>query len=369
MHMLTVFPIGNADTYLLSLEGGRRLLFDYAALGDPDADDDLRIDLPCTLREALGEAKVLDVVVFTHADGDHVTGAAAFFELTHAKKYQGGDRVGITELWVPAAFIVDTTFDNDDAPIIQAEARHRLREGSGIRVFGRPDALTDWLEREGLSLDSRRSCLVDAGTVVPGFTLNDDGAEFFAHSPFAIHQDAVIIDKNRNCIVLQAVLQVGGQRTRLILGADAPCEALEQIVQVTRAHGRDERLEWDVFKLPHHCSYLSLSDEKGADVTGPLPDIAWLYEERGSTGGILISSSLPIPSDDESTQPPHRQAAAYYRRRASALDGKFVVTMEHPSKMRPEPLVIAIDGSGAEVKQMRAASGVFLASRPAPRAG
>jgi hypothetical protein len=365
---LTFYPLGNADSYLIALESGKHLLVDYGNVRDPKNKDDLRIDLPVALREALGSTSAFDVVIFTHTDRDHVQGASEFFELRHAKKYQGDGRVTIEDMWVPAAFIIDTKFDNEDAPILQREARYRLREGQGIRIFGRPETLKAWLEGEGLSFNERRACLVDAGRLVPGFTREQQGVEFFAHSPFAVHQDAEIIDKNRNCIVLQATFDVDGQATRLILGADAPREALNEIVQVTKTHGNGERLQWDIFKLPHHCSYLSLSDEKGKDITSPDQDIKWLFEQ-GQPSAILVSTSDPIPDNDDSDQPPHRQAANYYRSRKDAIKGDFVVTMEHPSRLRPEPLVITIGDTGGTVKRTRVTSAAYLSSRPAPRAG
>lgn len=369
---LIVYPLGCADTALLTLEGGERILFDYAAMRDPDESDqqdDRRIDLPTSLRETLGEATEIEVVVFTHSDHDHVNGASDFFELTHAKKYQGGDRITIGELWVPAAFICKTDYDSEDARVLHQEACHRLREGVGIRVFGRPAALAEWLADHSLTLDDRRDCLVDAGTLVPRFTLDEHGVEFFVHSPFAIHQDDDVVDTNQNCIVLQATFDVEGQTTRLLVAADIPWDALQEIVKITQAHNNDDRLLWDIVKLPHHCSYLSLSDEKGDEQTDPKSEIAWLYEDQGQNRAILVASCDPIPEDDASDQPPHRQAAAYYQEVAEALDGTFVVTMEHPSERKPEPLVIEIGRAGAELKRMRMTSTVAITSRPAPRAG
>jgi hypothetical protein len=139
------------------------------------------------------------------------------------------------------------------------------------------------------------------------------------------------------------------------------------IVSVTRAHGNEERLEWDVSKLPHHCSYLSLGPEKGSSSTTPVPAVKWLYEQQGQTGSIIVSTSDPIPSED-TDNPPHRQAANYYRGVSSSLFGEFVVTMEHPKKTAPERLIIEIGRSGASVKK-QVAVGAPLVSRPAPRAG
>ena len=110
------------------------------------------------------------MVVFTHLDKDHYSGASEFFYLEHAKKYQSEDRVQINMLWVPAAVINEEGPDENEARVIQAEARYRLVKGKGIRVFSRPDALKDWLKEHGLTVNERAHRITEAGQTVPEFT-------------------------------------------------------------------------------------------------------------------------------------------------------------------------------------------------------
>ncbi len=93
----------------------------------------------------------------------------------------------------------------------------------------------------------------------------------FVHSPFGSRlEDGTLVDRNTDSIVVQASFLVNGKVTKVILGSDVDHCALTEMVKVTKYHGREERLEWDVFKLPHHCSYLSLGPEKGKDkITNP----------------------------------------------------------------------------------------------------
>jgi hypothetical protein len=144
---------------------------------------------------------------------------------------------------------------------------------------------------------------------------------------------------------------------------------LTEIVKVTKYHERDERLEWDVFKLPHHCSYLSLGPEKGKDKTEPVKEVKWLLEEQAQTGAIVVSSSRPIPSNDNDALPPHRQAANYHRDTTKQRSGEFIVTMEHPKESAPEPLEIEIGGSKAKVKKQYWGGAISVVSHAAPRAG
>lgn len=370
MHTVTMFPIGNADCCRIDLAGGRKILFDYANTRDANDPEDRRIDLEQELRTDLRASKrdFYDVVAFTHLDTDHFCGATEFFELRHAAKYQGDGRIKIEEMWVPAAAICEDRSDlAEEGCVIQAEARYRLKKGEGIRVFSRPRALEAWLRAQGLTLESRAHLITDAGQLVPGFSLSGQGVEFFVHSPFASRQDdGSLADRNSCSLVMQAVFEVLGRQTKLILAADTTHGAWTEIVRITKFHNRQERLEWDVFKLPHHCSYLSLGPDKGKEKTEPVEAVRWLMEEQDQPGATLVSTSDPIPAED-TDQPPHRQAAKYYR--DNPHGGTFVVTMEHPKVSAPEPLVITIDHRKATIRKRAVAASVAVTSVAAPRAG
>lgn len=370
MAKLTFYPIGNADCCLIELDDGQRMMFDYANVRDENDDDDLRIDLAAAVRDDLkvADRTSVNVLAFTHLDRDHIHRSSEFFYLRHATKYQGADRIKFDTMWVPAAVIIEEACE-DEAKIIQKEARWRFKKGEGIRVFSRPDKLKDWLKANGLTLEARAHLITDAGQLVPGYDKDVQGVEFFVHSPFATRlDDGELLDRNTDSLVVQATFLAGGSETKLMLTADAVHEVLTKMVEVTKFHGREERLEWDIFKLPHHCSYLSLSDEKGKDETVPEPEVKWLFEQ-GNRGGIIVSTSKPIPTNDDDNQPPHRQAANYHRRRTKDIDGEFKVTMEHPSTSSPERLIITIDGLGATIKKAWLSSGYVATSRPSPRAG
>ena len=370
MHTITIFPLGNADCCRIDLAGGRTILFDYANTRCADDATDKRIDLEKELRADLKVAKrdSYDVVAFTHLDTDHFCKATEFFELRHAVKYQGKDRIKINEMWVPAAAIYEDRADlAEEGRIIQAEARYRLERGEGIRVFSRPAKLEEWLKSRGLTLQSRSHLITDAGQIVPGFSLPEHGVEFFVHSPFASRQDdGTFIDRNSCSLVMQAVFEVLGRQTKFILAADTTHDVWTEIVRITKFHGRTDRLEWDLFKLPHHCSYLSLGPDKGKDETVPVEAVRWIFEEQDQLGATVVSTSDPIPTVD-TDQPPHRQAANYYR--DNPKGGTFVVTMEHPRPAAPEPLVITIDHRKATIKKRAIAASVAVTSVSAPRAG
>lgn len=370
MHTVTFFPLGNADCTRIELSNGKTLLFDYANMRCLDDPSDKRCDLPKLLRDRLNATgkDSYDVVVFTHLDNDHICGSSEFFHLEHAAKYQGKGRIKIRELWVPAAAVTEEGCE-DESRIIRAEARYRFREGKGIRVFSSPDHLKAWAQEAEIDLESRRHLIVDAGTLAPGFSLASDGLEIFVHSPFAERSDGMIIDRNNHSIVVQATFQVDAALTRMLLLSDIIHETITGIVRVTKYHGNEVRLEHDILKISHHCSYTALSDDKGKDETVPVESARWLFEDQAQTASVFVSTSKPIPADDSDLQPPHRQAANFYKKAVSKVGGQFKVTMEHPTDAKPEPLVIEVGRWGGNIKKKPAVGAAAVVSTPAPRSG
>lgn len=370
MPKLTVYPLGNADTSRLDLRDGRKMLVDFANVRNPNDPDDKRIDLALELRGDLRSVRrdYFDIVAFTHLDDDHVHGASDFFWFDHATKYQGDDRIKLNELWVPAGAVTEAGVD-DCARVIRQEARYRLRRGYGIRVFSRPAALREWFEREGIDPATRAHLITDAGSLVPGFNKwGSEGVEFFIHCPFGWRRnEREVEDRNQDSIVFQTTFLEGGRETKVLFTADMDWPGLNDIVDITRWHGNDVRLHWDIIKLPHHCSYLSLSDTKGVDQTTPTDQVRWLCEEAGQRGGIMISPSKIIPlkgtAEDRDVQPPHRQAASYYRSVRADLDGEFEVTMERPA-IKPRPTVVEITQRGARLLSLSVAPAAAIAATP-----
>ncbi len=371
---LTFYQLGNADTIRVDFRDERVMLVDFADVRNRADPLDRRADLPAELRRHMAASgqKKFAVAAFTHLDRDHTIGSSEFFHWDSYKAYQGPERYPVDELWVPAAALTEVGLD-DCARVIRQEARHRLLNNYGVRVFSRPEALAELLASHNLTVADRRHLITDAGETVPGYgKYGTEGVEFFAHSPFAWRRDdRGLEDRNQDCLVFRATFLEGGRETRVLFASDAPWAALEKIVQSSRRHLNLDKLDWDVMKVSHHSSYLSLNSDRSNEETVPLPDIKWLFEEAGQRGGIIVSTSDPIPARggaEDGVQPPHRQAAAYYRRVRSLLDGEYVVTMERPSRSRPKPTEILIQGSGARLVSASTAPAVAVTSQPV-RAG
>ncbi len=377
MHRVTFYPVANGDTSQIILEDGRRLLFDYRHMKKSESSDRPEINLKEQLRKELKDAgrDSFDVVAFTHGDKDHIENSTEFFELQHAEKYQGSGRIKIDVLWVPAAMILDTAasdHQSDEFVIWRQEARYRLKKGKGVRVFSKPKKLKAWLNENGLTVESRKHLITDAGQLVPEFTLEDDKVEFFCHSPFVKHTDEGDDMRNQAALIFNVRLRQGQNDFDFLAVGDSKWEVLEDIVQITKDHDNMDRLSWDLYNLPHHCSYLSLSDEKGATETTPKPLVKELLQQ-GKAGAYVVSSSEPIASDQaayEQVQPPHVQAKRTYERYLRECDGaKFIVTMEEPNSSKPKPIEFKVDSDGISRADKSASAAAILTAEPARRAG
>ena len=370
---LTFHPLGNADCTRIDLADGRKMLIDFADMRNPQDPADKRIDLPTELKNDLRAAKRsdYDVVGYTHLDDDHTCGSSEFFWMDHATKYQGEGRTKIKELWVPAGAILEDGLD-DCARVIRQEARHRLREGYGIRVFSRPKNLRGWLEANGLTLESRAHLITDAGQFVPGFSMfGPERVQFFIHAPFGWRQnEEEVIDRNQNSSCFRRPSLKAVARRALVHVRHQPRLHRSDRENLQAARHQD-RLLWDIFKFPHHCSYLSIGPDKGENETKPTDEVKWLCETQGQDRSTMMSTSWSIPSngsaEDKDVQPPHRQAAAYYKRVANLKDGQFKVTMDLPSASNPKPTTIEVTDRGARLLTISATVGAASSLDPRPR--
>ncbi len=372
MATIIFFPVGTADSTLIQLDNQDLILIDYANMKTDK--NDPRCDLAKELSAKLEkwDKDRFRVVCFSHLDNDHVNGMSNFFWLEHAKKYQLAGRPKIDELWVPATAITESGVEGD-ARIVREEAKYRLKQGIGIKVFSHPNQLESFLKDNNLTVESRKNCIVEAGQTIPGFSLvKPEHVEFFVHAPLAWKTNNGVEDRNPNSIVFQATFNTGESEARALFGSDIDSETLADIVNTTKRHKNAKRLEWELLKVFHHCSYKVLdkdSDDPNAPIT-PIEEAHWLIKEQASNKCVMVSSSSPIPpKDTKGANPPHKRAADYYKNVSKEKDGKFWVTMEYPSESNPKPLEFLVDDRGITKQIVSAVSSVSTAVTTPTRAG
>ncbi len=379
MHKVIFYPVQNGDTSQIILSNGKRLLFDFRHLNRGENEDDPAINLKSQLTNELSESErdYFDVLALTHADLDHILHSTEFFELWHNPAYQGDGRIKINELWVPAAMILETSTieqwnTKSEFVLWRQEARHRLLKGEGIKVFSKPKMLKNWLEKHELTVESRLDLIVDAGNLVPGFSLEKDGVEFFCHSPFVKHVDEGDDLRNDASLIFQVRFEVMGVQTNYLAVGDSTCDVLEDIVNITKWHSNQDRLKWNLYNDPHHTSHHALNPDKGDRETVPLPLVKELLL-YGQPGAYIVSSSKPIPDNKEAyqqKQPPHIQARNCYERYLKQVNGRrFVVTMEEPNERKPKPLEFNITSAGVSLNTTGNSGVNLIVSSPTPRAG
>ena len=336
---IEVFPVGSAESaWVTTPRSNELIILDYADT-KTDEPNDRRIDLKQELIDRIGEGGTVRILSLSHADKDHIQGSPEVFYLEHAAKYQDKDRVRIETLCVPARFITESRNDmSSDAKIMQAEARHRLKEGKGIVVVSEPGGLDKWLENQDIDPKDRQKCIATAGKLLPHVSLEKDGVEIFVHSPFSYQGDSgERQDRNDASIVLHLTIDDGkGNAEKLLFMADVGCDVIKDIVLATERHGNEERLEHTAMVVSHHGSRNSLKPQKDDDVD---PVVDRLFREYGEEGATYVISSRVMPAKDDG-QPPHKDAVAYYKEVAKGHSGEVIITMEHPTKSNPKPVQI-----------------------------
>ena len=382
MQSVTFYPVGNGDTSLIETKSGKLILMDFYQRPSPIDPTKPEFDVAAALRAKLAAAdrNYLDVVAFTHADLDHINGSTDFFHLVHAKKYQGDGRIFIKDLWVPAAMLLEIEDDNagsEELMVWGREARHRLKNKTGIKVFSHPDELTDLITHLELTIAEVAEFIIDAGTVLNTFTLQHDEVEFFVHSPLMQRCDKSGADikrvKNSTALVFNVRFNAEGQIYDYLAIGDATASVLDDIVTITQLKNRPDRLQWDLLNIPHHCSYLALADIgcKSTHTTEPTAKVKELLN-MGKKGSYMICSSEAFNSGktaEAAIHPAHIQARRTYEAYLTAVEGRqFIVTGENGDTNRPAPVVVQIQKSGLSVKAVsETASVAVMTAASTPR--
>ena len=125
-------------------------------------------------------------------------------------------------------------------------------------------------------------------------------------------------------------------------------------------------LAWDVYDIPHHCSYTGLNEkgEKEVRVLTPTDNVQWLLKQGGKSA-YVVASCWKVT---EETSPPHMCAKRAYEEYTTS-DVKFLATMEHipTGGVKPTPIIFEIDSMGLTLKGNSHRENYLKQS--APRAG
>ena len=339
------WPVGTGDSTTLCVDEDTVLQVDINHLSAAEQDDDDRTPVIDSLEELLPKRNsrpYLAVFVLTHPDLDHCRG---FKELR--------ERIDIGELWfAPRIFFENKSDLCNDAIDFRDEARRRVKatidagggdveSGDRVQIIGYADLLEED-DYAGFPDDSLYS---------PGDTIThidgDDRADAFAafiHAPFK--DDQVASARNETSVGLRVELIAGdGGIGRTFLLGDLSYPTVRRVFDESRDHDNEDKLEWDVFLSPHHCSKSVMYwKDEGDDEETLRQDILDDIETAADGNGYIIASSAPIPAKNkEGDNPPHAKAKARYE---EIVPDEFLCTGEHPNESDLEPIVFEVTGQG-----------------------
>ena len=355
MSKIKFYPVDNGDTVLFKVE--KTTIQIDANIRSNDDCYDVMSDLLDEFSTD-GEGRYhLDLFMLTHPDEDHCHGIDTYYYLGDPDKYSDedleNDLVIIDELMVTPMLFSEATSAPAKALKKEAERRRKLwdydspaktKAGNRLVIIGydgdkRYENVTSYIPGETIKKINGKSMFL---------------LEFFVHSPFkdSLVEGRAEADKNETSIVMQARFKYVSTDTQpsalYLFGGDADHYIWEEIQDQSSAHDNDDKLDFDIFMAPHHCSWTYFNDVpyKKGETDEPVESSKNLIKEHKTKGAVIIASSKQIKDDDDN--PPHYPAKEEYVELIG--DGKFISLAEEPDSKKPKPVVYEVTSTGFQRK-------------------
>lgn len=375
-HIIKYYPVGNADCTLIKLDNGKTILVDCQILADlTDGHGkqimfDVKEDLLSELKKDSLERPFVDLFISTHPHDDHCKGFAENFyhgDVADYDKDKNKNEIIIEELWItPRGLNNGLSAPAED---IRKEAKRRRKlYDDDANFYG---SKGNYLRIIGYDKDKefdRRYCYVPGKLVTTVHEASLSWLEMFIHAPFKedVETSKKYDDKNATSVVVQFGFKIDGYtgyKSRVLMGGDAEHEIWQHILD---NNTDEEKLKWNIFLAPHHCSwsFFNNSDNKN-EIKPSAEDI--LNKQIGNSAHIIASSN-EIKNDNNN--PPCYEAKQQYIKKLKSGSSRFLNTATH-SKVGniPQPIVFKIDEYGKTLKENATVAGATSISNPAPRAG
>jgi hypothetical protein len=366
------WPVGTGDSTTIVIDDEIVMQVDLRDMDAADDDDSVVAPVIDGLAETLPTMNgkpYLATFALTHADLDHCSG---FGDLLDSD-------ILIGEIWATPRLWREVDDGEElcpDAERFHQEAKRRVaatlkaveqgREpGSGdrIRIIGHDKERTDHpyadLPRRFFSYPGELITTIDGRDV-------NDRFEAFVHAPF---REDCAAERNETSLSLQIALKADdGTLGRLLLFGDLSYVTLKKIFDYSEAHGRDERVAWDIMLSAHHCSrkVMYAPDDTGKEELKQ--DLLDQFERHAGENAYVIASSSPFrDADKPGDNPPHRDARDRYE---EIVDNPLICTGEYPDADAPRPVVFGLEsGEGfllletEDLPEAEAASGLAMSAR------
>mgnify|MGYP000948814760 CR=1 FL=1 len=374
-HIIKFYPVGNADCTLIKLDNGKTIIVDCQILADltdghgKQVMFDIKADLLKELnKDSLGRPFV-DLFISTHPHDDHCKGFAGNFyhgDVANYDKDKNKDEIIIEELWITRGLKNDLSAPAED--IRKEVKRRRELYDDDANFYGTKG---NYLRIIGYDKDKEydgRYCYVPGKLVTSVHGSSLSWLEIFIHAPFKedVETSKKEDDQNATSIVVQLGFKIAGYigyKSKVLMGGDAEHEIWQHILD---NNTDEEKLKWNIFLAPHHCSWSFFNDSDNKEETKPSAENI-LNKQIGNSAHIVASSN-EIKDDDNN--PPCYEAKQEYVKKLKAGSSHFLNTATH-SKVGSisQPIVFKINENGKTLRENATVAGTFSISNPAPRAG
>lgn len=349
-NIIRFYPVGNADCTLIKLRNGKTVIVDSQIKEAYDDDGkqvcyDVKKDLLQQLRRDSNGHPYVDLFVSTHPHDDHCVGFGENFYQGDPQAYDdaNNEKIIVGELWLTPYGLKDDVCPSAQDIRREAKRRRTLYDndaeyegeyGNYLRIIGY-DKDKEFDERYGYV----------PGTLVKRVNGANIGfMDIFIHAPFKedVEDAKAENDKNAVSIVMQLTFYSkinGNSVAKVLLGGDAE----HQVWQHIWDHNKDEeKLKWDVFQAPHHCSWTFFNDT--SDKEHVLPSAENILSEQRSDNAIIIASSVEIKK--EKPDPPHEEAKVEYKKRLKKKSNFLNTAVRQVVGGIPQPIVLALTDAG-----------------------
>jgi len=376
-HKIKFYPVGNADNTFIKLEDKTTVLIDCQIReGEEDTNGikiyDVKSDLLKEVQKDADKNPFIDLFILSHPHEDHCKGFEKNFYQGKPSDYNDANRkkneIIIGEIWV-----TQMIFSNDlcdDASAIRKEVKRRKQ----LFESGSKD-INNYGDRLRIIGYNENDVTVEGLHYTPGHTIDlingekNDYLSFFIHGPFK--SDLVIgrteKDHNTTSIILQAQFRVvknGEIKTKAIFGGDADLYVWEKVVDISENNNNSDKLEWDLFLAPHHCSWTFFNDTPYKDNKTP-KESAFRFLDYKNSNADIIASSVEII--DNETNPPCFQAKEEYVKKIGK--NHFLNTGINKNNKAPEPIIYLIDEDGFTFEKAISSAASTILTSSTPRAG
>ena len=362
---ISIFPVGNGDMTLITLDNGQTVLIDCNILQAADDDNDDTLDVAEELRKRLSRDALgrffVNVMLLSHPDQDHCSGLKNHFHLGTPDDWDDDDdKIVINEMWSSPIVFRRAGKQLSLVPNAKAwatEARRRVavfRDNMDTTPVAGDRILILGEDENGKTEDLSDILIKVDELITAADRVNSNAFEARLLGPLPISEDEdeeESLSKNRSSVILR--FSLAGDKVvdsgRYLTGGDAEVGVWARLWRKHKSKNSDW-LTYHVMLSPHHCSWHSLSEDSWSDLGEDVevdPDARDALSQT-LNGAVIVASSKPIKDDD--SDPPCIRAKHEYVSMVNDDDDRFYCTGEYPKESAPEVLEFSITSLGPEKK-------------------